>query len=149
MFDKIGKSKFSKFVLIITTFAFVGTGLVAIILYKLFYGVSGAIEINGESITFAEINFRASQLKAKLEAQGVDTTTSRRLDKDILKMAVLQAINDELLYQEAEREGITATKKEVEKYILDMDIFKENGKFSQERYIQFLQNYGISSQVFE
>ncbi len=148
MFDKIGKSKFMKVVLFITTFAFVGTGIVAIILYKIFGGISGAVAINGREITFAEINFRANQIKASLEAQGL-TQNSKRFETDILRMAVQQAINDELLYQEAEKEGIIATDEEVKKYILDMEIFKKDGKFSKEKYIQFLQNFGISAQAFE
>ncbi len=149
MFDKIGKSKFMKVILFITTFAFVGTGIVAIILYKIFGGVSGAVAINGREITFAEINFRANQIRASLEAQGL-TQNTKRFETNILRMAVQQAINDELLYQEAEKEGITATDEEVKKYILDMDLFKKNNeKFSREKYIQFLQNFGISAQTFE
>ncbi len=148
MFDKIGKSKFMKVVLFITTFAFVGTGIVAIILYKIFGGISGAVAINGKEITFAEINFRANQIRAGLEAQGL-TQNTKRFETDILRMAVQQAINDELLYQEAEKEGITATDEEVKRYILDMDLFKKDGKFSKEKYVQFLQNFGISAQTFE
>lgn len=148
MFDKIGKSKFMKFVLFITTFAFVGTGIVAIILYKIFGGISGAVAINGKEITFAEINFRANQIRAGLEAQGL-TRNTKRFETDILRMAVQQAINDELLYQEAEKESITATDEEVKRYILDMELFKKDGKFSKEKYVQFLKSFSISPQVFE
>ena len=148
MFDKIGKSKFMKFVLFITTFAFVGTGIVAILMYKIFGGISGAVAVNGREITFAEINFRVNQIRAGLEAQGIAQNT-RKFEKEVLRIALQQAINDELLYQEAEKEGIIATDEEVKRYILNIENFKKDGKFSKEKYIQFLQEFGLSSQTFE
>jgi len=148
MFTKIGKSKFMKIVLYITTFAFVGSGVVALLLYKLMGGIEGIAEVNGKSIPVAEVLFRANQLKLQLEAQGINVD-DKSLHKNIILTALDQAINDELIYQEAEKEGIEATKAEVAKFIRSLDVFRENGKFSKEMYINFLSQFNISPQLFE
>jgi len=148
MFTKIGKSKFMKFVLYITTFAFVGSGVVALLLYKLMGGISGIAEVNGEPISVAEVLFRANQMKLQLEGQGINVE-DKRFHKSIIMMALNQAINDELIYQEAKKEGIEATKTEVAKFIRGIEVFKENGKFSKEKYIYFLSQFNISPQLFE
>ena len=148
MFTKIGKSKFMKFVLYITTFAFVGTGLVALILYKLSGGISGIAEVNGVSITPAEVMFRVNQIKINLSNQGINVE-NKEIHKQIVMQALNQAIDDELLYQEAEKEGIGATKEEVKKWILNTEIFKKDGKFSKDLYLTFLSQFNISPQLFE
>jgi len=148
MFIKIGKSKFMKIVLYITTFAFVGTGLVALILYKLMGGISGIAEVNGKSIPVAEVLFRAAQMKLQLENQGINVD-DKKLHKEIIITALNQAINDELIHQEAEKEGIEATKQEAAVFIKNIDIFKKDGKFSKELYLDFLNQFNISPQLFE
>ena len=148
MFTKIGKSKFMKFVLYITTFAFVGTGLVAIILYKLSGGISGIAEVNGVSITPAEVMFRVNQIKINLSNQGVNVE-NKKIHNQIVMQALNQAIDDELLYQEAEKEEIAATKEEVKKWILNAEIFQKDGKFSKDLYLTFLSQFNISPQLFE
>ncbi len=148
MFTKIGKSKFMKFVLYITTFAFVGSGVVALLLYKLIGGINGLAEVNGQPISVAEVLFRANQMKLQLENQGINVE-DRNLHKNLIMTALNQAINDELIYQQAQKEGVDATKAEVAEFIKDIDIFKKDGKFSKEMYLNFLSQFNISPQLFE
>jgi peptidyl-prolyl cis-trans isomerase D len=148
MFTKIGKSKFMKIVLYITTFAFVGSGVVALLLYKLMGGINGLAEVNGQPISVAEVLFRANQMKLQLENQGINVE-DKRLHKNLILTALNQAINDELIYQEAQKEGIEATKEETAKFIKSIDVFKKDGKFSKEMYLNFLAQFNISPQLFE
>jgi len=69
--------------------------------------------------------------------------------KLIHQQALENLISQELLYQEAEKEGLTATKEEVKKAILTYEAFQENGKFSKEKYISVLRSAGMTPQMFE
>ncbi len=147
MFDKIAKSKTLKFVLFITAFAFVGTGLVALIVYQFSGGaLTGAAVVNGKEISFQELQREYENISRSLEAQGVDVAPMRKM---IYSQALENLIAKELLYQEAEKEGIVATKEEVKRAILTYEAFYENGKFSKEKYLAALRSAGLTPAVFE
>ncbi|WP_029521459.1 peptidylprolyl isomerase [Persephonella sp. IF05-L8] len=144
MFTNIGKSKFMKIVLFITTFAFVGTAFVALLVYKLSGNIQGVAEINGRTIPVAEYYYYLNLLTREAEAQGIEP------DKKALRIEALKnAIDQELLYQEAQKEGVEATDEEVKQYLLDIPAFQEEGKFSKEKYFTFLSNINLSPQMFE
>ncbi|ACO04850.1 MAG TPA: hypothetical protein DEP48_06110 [Persephonella sp.] len=146
MFAKIAESKWMKFVLFITTFAFVGTAFVAIVIYKFAGNITGAAVVNGREISLQEFYYQVNVIQNRLENQGVDTAP---LKKEIYDQALEAVIDRELLYQEAEKEGIAATKEEVKRAILDVEAFKEDGRFSKDRYIALLSGMNISPQLFE
>ncbi len=146
MFTKIGESKWMKFVLFITTFAFVGTALVALIVYKMSGKMTGAVEVNGREISMQRYMYEVNLIQSNLERQGVDIAPLR---KAIRNQALNNIINEELIYQEAEKEGIVATKEEVKEAILNIPAFQENGVFSKERYLAIVNSMGISPQFFE
>ncbi len=146
MFTKIGESKWMKFVLFITTFAFVGTALVALIVYKMSGKMTGAVEVNGREISMQRYMYEVNLIQSNLERQGVDIAPLR---KAIRNQALNNIINEELIYQEAEKEGIVATKEEVKVAILNIPAFQENGVFSKERYLAIVNSMGISPQFFE
>ncbi len=146
MFTKIGESKWMKIVLFITTFAFVGTALVALIVYKLSGRISGAAEVNGKEISMQRYMYEVNLIQSNLERQGVDIAPLR---KRIQKQALNNIINEELVYQEAEKEGLVATKEEVKEAILNIPAFQENGVFSKERYLAIVNSLGVSPQFFE
>ncbi len=146
MFTKIGESKWMKFVLFITTFAFVGTALVALVVYKMSGKMTGAVEVNGREISMQRYMYEVNLIQSNLERQGVDIAPLR---KAIRNQALNNIINEELIYQEAEKEGIVATKEEVKEAILNIPAFQENGVFSKERYLAIVNSMGISPQFFE
>ena len=146
MFTKIGESKWMKFVLFITTFAFVGTALVALIVYKMSGKMTGAVEVNGKEISMQRYMYEVNLIQSNLERQGVDIAPLR---KAIRAQALNNIINEELVYQEAEKEGIVATKEEVKQAILNIPVFQENGVFSKDRYLAIVNSMGISPQFFE
>ncbi len=146
MFTKIGESKWMKLVLFITTFAFVGTALVALIVYKMSGKMTGAVEVNGREISMQRYMYEVNLIQSNLERQGVDIAPLR---KAIKAQALNNIINEELIYQEAEKEGIVATKEEVKEAILHIPAFQENGVFSKDRYLAIVNSMGISPQFFE
>ncbi len=146
MFTKIGESKWMKFVLFITTFAFVGTALVALIVYKMSGKIAGAAEVNGMEISMQRYMYEVNLIQKNLESQGIDTAPLRKM---IHRQALDNIINEELVYQEAEKEGLTATKEEVKEAILNIPAFQENGVFSKEKYLAIINSMGISPQFFE
>ncbi len=146
MFGKIAESKWKNIVMFVTVFAFVGTAFVGIIVYKLTGQISGAAVVNGKEITTTELNYNARLLMKDYEDKGIDTAPLR---KTIYRQALENLINQELLFQEAEKEGIVATDEEVKRAILDTPAFQENGKFSKEKYYAILRNMSLSPEFFE
>jgi peptidyl-prolyl cis-trans isomerase D len=146
LFGKIAESKWKNIVMFITVFAFVGTAFVGIIVYKLTGQISGAAVVNGKEITTMELNYNARLLMKDYEDKGIDTAPLR---KTIYRQALENLINQELLFQQAEKEGIVATDEEVKRAILDTPAFKENGKFSKEKYYAILRNMNLSPEFFE
>ncbi|WP_456401312.1 peptidylprolyl isomerase [Persephonella sp.] len=146
MFAKIAESKWMKFVLFLTTFAFVGTAFVAIVVYKFAGNISGAALVNGREISLQEFYYQVNTIQNRLESQGIDTAPLKR---EIYDQALEAVIDRELLYQQAEKEGIAATNEEVKKAILDIEAFQENGKFSKDKYIALLSSMNLSPQLFE
>ncbi len=146
MFINIGKSKWMKLILFITTFAFVGTAFVALIIYKFSGNIQGVAQVNGKDIPMAEFFYQVTLITRQMENQGIDTAP---LKKQIYADAIRNVIDQELLFQEAQKEGLEATKEEVKRYLLDIDAFKENGKFSKSRYLAFLSQVNITPSFFE
>ncbi|NPA58547.1 MAG: hypothetical protein GXN94_04545 [Aquificae bacterium] len=146
MFINIAKSKWMKIILFITTFAFVGTAFVALIVYKLAGNIQGIAQVNGREIPVAEFYYHLNLITRQYEAQGIDTAP---LKKQLYREAIRNAIQMELLYQEAEKENITATKEEVKQYLLDIEAFKVDGKFSREKYLAYVSDIGLTPKFFE
>ncbi len=146
MFIDIGKSRWMKFVLFITTFAFVGTAFVALIVYKLAGNIQGVAQVNGREIPMAEFYYQMELITRQMQSEGIDTAPLR---KQIKEEALRNVIQQELLYQEAEKEGLVATKEEVKNYLLDIDAFKEDGHFSKDRYLSFLSQVNLTPAFFE
>jgi len=65
------------------------------------------------------------------------------------QQALEQLIDREVLFQEADRLNITATKEQVQKEILNSPMFQENGAFSNRLYNRILNYYGMSPVDYE
>ncbi|NPA13533.1 MAG: hypothetical protein GXO45_06070 [Aquificae bacterium] len=144
MFLNVGKSKFMKIILFFTTFAFVGTAFVALLVYKLSGEIQGAVKVNGREIPMAEFFYQTTVIQKQLESLGVEVSR-----KEIYQQALRNLITQELLFQLAQKEGLEATKEEVKLYLLDIPIFQKDGKFLKELYLAYLSEMGISPSLFE
>ncbi|ACD66696.1 MAG TPA: hypothetical protein DEA57_02535 [Sulfurihydrogenibium sp.] len=146
MFDKISQSKWKNIVLFITVFAFVATSIVAIIVYKLSGEINGVAEVNGKEIPFYEFNYAYEMTARNMQMQNLDISN---LKDQIKKEVVNDLIEKELLYQEAEKEGITATSEQVKNEILKISAFQVNGKFDKQTYLQIINSFGLTPDAFE
>jgi len=146
LFTNIAKSKWLKIVLFITTFAFVGTGFVALIFYKLSGQISGVAEVNGEEITPQEFYYEVERIQTQYQRQGIDISPIKNL---IYSQVLENLIGRELLYQFAKEEGIQATTEEVKQVILGIPAFQKNGKFDKNLFLSYLNSMNISPQLFE
>lgn len=145
MFTKISESKWLKIILFITTFAFVGTGFVALIVYKISGNINGVAQVNGKDISFQEFFFEVNTITAFLESQGIDTAP---LKQQIYSQVLQKVVNRELLNQFAEEEGIVATPEEAKKAISKMEVFQTDGKFDYSKYQTFLSRFNVSPVFF-
>jgi len=146
LFDKISQSKWKNIVLFITVFAFVATSIVAIIVYKLSGEINGVAEVNGKEIPFYEFNYAYEMTARNMQMQNLDISN---LKDQIKKEVVNDLIEKELLYQEAEKEGITATSEQVKNEILKISAFQVNGKFDKQIYLQIINSFGLTPDAFE
>jgi len=146
LFDKISQSKWKNIVLFITVFAFVATSIVAIIVYKLSGEINGVAEVNGKEIPFYEFNYAYEMTARNMQMQNLDISN---LKDQIKKEVVNDLIEKELLYQEAEKEGITATSEQVKNEILKISAFQVNGKFDKQTYLQIINSFGLTPDAFE
>lgn len=146
MFDRIAGSRWKHVVMFVTVFAFVATSIVAVLVYKLSGEINGVAEVNGREIPFYEFNYSYQMAARNLELQNIDPATMKR---EIIKQVVENLIETELLYQEAEKEGIAATAEQVKKEILNIPAFQVDGKFDRDIYIQTINSLGLSPEAFE
>jgi peptidyl-prolyl cis-trans isomerase D len=146
LFDKISQSKWKNIVLFITVFAFVATSIVAIIVYKLSGEINGVAEVNGKEIPFYEFNYAYEMTARNMQMQNLDISN---LKDQIKKEVVNDLIEKELLYQEAEKEGITATSEQIKNEILKISAFQVNDKFDKQTYLQIINSFGLTPDAFE
>ena len=146
MFTKISGSKWKNIVLFITVFTFVATSLVAVLVYKFSGEVSGAAEVNGKEIPIYEFNYTYEMMARNLQNQNIDITAFK---KEIAKQAMDTIIENELIYQQAEKEGLLATKEQVKEEILNIPAFQSNGKFDKNLYLQIVNSLGLTPEAFE
>ncbi|MEZ0323367.1 MAG: peptidylprolyl isomerase [Hydrogenothermaceae bacterium] len=146
MFDKIAGSKWKHIVMYITVFAFVATSFVAILIYKFSGEINGVAQVNGREIPFYQFNYAYDMISRNLQAQNIDLN---QFKKEIAKEVIDNLIETELIYQEAEKEGLVATSQQVKEEILNIPAFQVNGKFDKQIYIQTINSFGLSPEGFE
>lgn len=146
MFDKIAGSKFKYIVMYITVFAFVATSLVAIVIYKLSGNINGIAEVNGKEIPFYQFNYTYEMASRNLQQQNIDPN---QFKKEIVKQVIDNLVETELIYQEAQKEGLEATSEQVKNELLNIPAFQVNGKFDKQMYIQLINSFGLSPEGFE
>lgn len=100
-----------------------------------------AASVNGRVITIHEVDRIAGRLRM------FDTKPLGEAEWTSLRKKVLDSlINQELVYQEALRLGITAGDSEIDQTIAQT--FQQNGIFQPEVYLGYLQNQGISEEDY-
>ncbi|MFN3594883.1 MAG: SurA N-terminal domain-containing protein [Thiobacillaceae bacterium] len=100
-----------------------------------------AITVNGEVVTQQEY---ADALKQLREATHDDPEA----DKALRHRVVEQLVNTRLLTSAALRAGMQVTDAQVSAFLAGLEIFQENGRFSQSRLEAWLRSRGLSPAYF-
>lgn len=100
-----------------------------------------AIIVNGEAVTQQEFSDALKQLR---EATNADPEA----DKALRERVVEQLVNTRLLTTAALRAGMQVTDAQVSAFLAGIEIFQENGQFSQQRLDAWLRSRGLSPAYF-
>lgn len=112
--------------------------------------VNYAAVVNGDEIGLEQQQRTYEALRARMEEQLGDSYAPALLDEKVLKANSLQQlINQMLITQAADAEGFAASNEQVALRIGAVDVFKENGVFSKEKYEQVLGYQGLQPAQFE
>ena len=131
--------------LIAVVFIFSGTGTVF-----LANSSNGAVASVGETeISEFDLLRSISNQKQQILEQNPDLDTSLISD-DILRPAALERlIRREVLVQTAQKNGLSMSENAINSEILNVEGFKTDGKFDQDRYKFVLQNQGYTHASFK
>ena len=106
--------------------------------------INYAAVVNGEEISLAQQQRAFDALRTRLQEQLGQAYDPALIDENLLKENSLQQlINQMLLVQAADSEGLAASSEQVAININSVDAFKVDGVFSKERYEQILGYQGI------
>ncbi len=132
-------------ILIAVVFIFSGTGTVF-----LANSSDGAVASVGEAeISEFDLLRSISNQKQQILEQNPDLDTSLISD-DILRPAALERlIRREVLVQTAQKNGLSMSESSINSEILNVEGFKTDGKFDQDRYKFVLQNQGYTHASFK
>lgn len=89
---------------------------------------------------------------AKIRQRDLDEAlkeVQQPVDDKMREMVLEQLIRQELLLQEAKRNGISVSKQQIVDFIGSIPTLQENGKFSDKLYREFLQGRGLTAERFE
>jgi peptidyl-prolyl cis-trans isomerase D len=129
----------------------------AIILVFVFFNLGGqqlgrvgggiAAEVNNTVISFGDYQKEMRRMMSQFGMQDMDNDFQRNF---LQSQALNGLIQRELVAQLASKNGIYATSDEIRDIIVgDIDVFKENGKFSKSRYFSVLEQNELDPGKFE
>lgn len=116
-------------------------------------GLSGEPEVavvNGEGITERTFVRAVEGKRRQILAQMGERADPDLIDDSLLRSSVLEGlINEKILVLDAENKGLFIAETAVENYIRNIDQFKVDGKFSNERMQMILRNAGLTLQGYK
>ena len=109
-----------------------------------------AAKVNGEKITQAELQQAMNVQRSQILAKMGDNVSPDMLDESKLRGPALDSlIAQSLLHQRADQLGLVMPEPVVDQQILSMGAFKEDDKFSPQRYQMVLSNQGYTPRYFK
>jgi peptidyl-prolyl cis-trans isomerase D len=155
MFDEVRKPGRAKSIIAYILFG-------AIILVFALFGISPdrfggsagggtAAVVNETTISVAEFRQRLDMVERNAKAQLDQMPPEQRdmIRKSLMQRTLEQMIMGEVIYQNASQKGILAPDSEIRDYLFNVPIFQDQGRFVREKYVQFLQGSGQTSDAFE
>jgi len=101
--------------------------------------------VNGETITYSEFSRMYERVQEGREGQKLTSEQQEKLRKDVVN----NLVNRTLIIQDAKKQGIVVSPKELADFLMQIPQFQENGKFSLLKYKQFLKSQGMTEARFE
>ena len=106
--------------------------------------------VGGQAISQQEFNIALRERQDMLQNMLGGKADPAMLDNPEMRLAVAEAlVNQKLLLQHASRARLVATDQQLQSILGQAPAFQEEGKFSQERYDQFLRQRSKSAVDFE
>src|SRR5688572_19700703 len=106
--------------------------------------------VNGQIIGQQEFNIALRERQDMLQNMGGGKVDPALLDNPEMRLSVAEAlVNQKLLQQQASRSRLVATDQQLQSLLGQAPAFQEDGKFSGERYEQFLRTRNKSAVDFE
>lgn len=106
--------------------------------------------VNGQAIGQQEFNIALRERQDMLQNMGGGKVDPALLDNPEMRFSVAEAlVNQKLLMQQASRSRLVATDQQLQSLLGQAPAFQEDGKFSSERYEQFLRTRSKSAVDFE
>lgn len=105
--------------------------------------------VNGKDITRAELAQAVDQQRRILIQQMGGQFDPSMLDDQLLQSSVLEALIDrQLLLQNAEDQKMDISQSQIDKLIVSMPQFQQNGRFDADRFQMMVRSYGMSPLQF-
>lgn len=112
--------------------------------------VAPIASVNGQSIGQQEFNVSLRERQEMLQSMSGGKMDAAMLDNPELRFAVAEAlVNQRLLLQQGSRSGMVASDQQLQSLLGQAPAFQEGGKFSNERYEQFLKSRNKTAVDFE
>lgn len=109
-----------------------------------------AVKVNGSKIGFDQYQQAYENIyRIYQNLYGEAFTPAVEKELNLRKTALDSLIDQALLIQEAERQGLKVSKDEVVAAIAKIPAFQENGTFNRDRYIQVLRGQRLTPDLFE
>ncbi|NIR29295.1 MAG: peptidylprolyl isomerase [Gammaproteobacteria bacterium] len=107
-------------------------------------------KVNDREVDLREFQRAYQQERRRLRSLFGNSFDIGALDEGRLRRQTLQrVIEEELVIQAARERGLTITEAQLAERIQSLDVFRENGAFSRQRYERWLQTQGFTSSGFE
>ncbi len=151
MFEKIrkpfrGKNIFSFIVFSIICVVFV---LIGVPIGQM-SSLGGAVaSVNNKVISWAEYQNYLEMLQNRPSSSALDSNMEAKRQIQLKQEAITTLINTELVNQSAHNAGVLVSDQVVRDRIVQIPIFKEDGRFVRSRYYAFLENNRWSASFFE
>jgi peptidyl-prolyl cis-trans isomerase D len=108
-------------------------------------GSQDAIIINGEDVSESEVQQAIQLQKRQLLSQMGEDIDYTKLEDNLLRKPAMEAlIQQKVLLQQAESEKFHVSEQQLDKLILQVEDFQENGQFSPALYENLLRSNGMT-----
>lgn len=113
-----------------------------------FSGEPSVASVNGEDITEREF-LRSVQMESQQRLRQMDSPDASLLDDDQIRQEVLEGlIQEEVMVQDAQNQGLELSDGDIDALITQMPEFQVDGQFNRDRFVSTVRNTGMGVAEF-